>query len=89
MMNPFRSEQSNERNAFAQNMNPMMQMKMMDLLRSIIPEESRPATFQDALKGGQFDTNKIQMMMEMMRRRHAPPESMDSAGSSVFGGGMM
>ena len=89
MLNPLRSTESNERGAFAQNMNPMMQTRMMELLRSLLPEESRPATFQDALKGGHFDSGRINALMDLMRRRHAPPESMDSAGSSVFGGGMM
>ena len=89
MLDFLRSEQSNERRAFEGNANPLLRARMMELLKSLLPEESRPPRFADALRGGHFDSGNLNVLIEMMRRRHAPPESIDRAASAMGGGGVL
>lgn len=84
MFNPFRSEQNVEREAMASNMNPLMQRRMMELLASLLPEEGRPQTFQQAIGQGQFDNPKLGQLLEALRRRHEP-----AAGGGYGGGSTM
>ena len=85
----FRSGASNERRAFEGGTNPLVRARLMQLLSEANPNRAgAEPTFESALGEGKFDGPNLSILLDMLRRRHAPQESQDRAGAGSWGGMM-
>ena len=89
MFDFMKSNQTIQREQLRQHLTQMMKQRMMSELGQAEPNSvMAPSTFEEALGKGKFDDPNLTRILDMIRRRHAPPESSDRAGGGSFSSGM-